>query len=100
MEYLKNTYCPIIEIPSVIMCRSNVEKLLPQQYLREFSKALDSSLGESINGFEEVVDKGFNQVLVMSHQNIEVSCASYGSSALTFNYTEFEKLKSISTKLK
>ena len=101
LSYLKQTYCPVILIPSQNQCESNTLNALPPR----FQKLLLSILKETFttNGLAEInhsLDGGFKKVLNITNGDKDKACSTYGASLLTLNNQKLEELKRIAKYVK
>ena len=94
LSYLKQTYCPVILIPSQNQCESNTLNALPPRFQKLFLNLLkDTFITNGLTEINHAIDVGFEKVLNMTNEDKDKACFTYGTSLLTLNYQKLEELK-------
>ena len=100
IDYLQKNKCTNTKGISVTECEEKIMQVTPEKIKKDFKYMLSNIKIELNNNAIDGVNLGFEKILKMENNNIELACKIYNGQLMTFSYSQFEELKRMSKVLK
>lgn len=96
LNYLRNSYCPKMDMFIPELCVNAAVSLFPKKYQSEMRTFMNEQRLKLENDSKIGVDGGFAKNMKMANGDQEKACLSYGTAMVTMNYQLFDEAKRIS----
>ena len=100
LEYLREKYCPNINLFIPELCVNAVLSFTPNKLKSDMRDLFVDKKDALILNARTGIDGGFQKTISMMNGDKEKSCITYGSSLVTVNTQLYEELKRFHGKLK